>query len=204
MKSQSLFSLNRFHILRLHPTDIVHRTESLKMKQRCRPISRSSSSFVKALWVILPGIYSGLLNSPTFLPHHHNMRLHFTPASQYNEPRLFRGTSLIKSSQRKQSDSCIFRTSWNELYYHSSVTEDFLGLRTRSLTEPASSCSSFRIPSVISSAPRLLSTESSSPCPIFLFWLINCFTTNPWYLTRSECWSWKYKIQKDLLRRSCD
>lgn len=87
------------------------------------------------------------------------------------------------------------KKSNNQIY--SSVTEDFLDLRTRSLMEEESSWSSLRLSLVTSSGSLSNSSfRRSSPCPVLLFWLTNCFTTKPWYLTKRVCWSCGEKKSK--------
>lgn len=119
---------------------------------------------------------------------HSPVPLKFTK-SKATIPSSTTTTKWTLSLKEKKNILTVSWTGMNLLDLYSSVTEGFLGLRTRSLTEAVTSWSSFRISSAPSSS-SWLSIVSSSPCPIFLFWLINCFTTNPWYLTRRECWSW--------------
>lgn len=78
--------------------------------------------------------------------------------------------------------------------HHSSVTDDFLDFRTRSLMDKDSSWSSFRV-ALVTSCCSLSSSSAdrSSFCPLFLFWLTNCCTTKPWYFTRRACWSCQKK-----------
>lgn len=88
-------------------------------------------------------------------------------------------------------------TKANEGHY-SSVTDDFLDFRTRSLMDKDSSWSSFRV-ALVTSCCSLSSSSAdrSSFCPLFLFWLTNCCTTKPWYFTRRACWSC-YKEEESI------